>query len=604
MSSTKHQPNLRKRPHSEVEPEFPSIPILSFVAAQEFAGKSQEALLSVQQGLSATFPGSSSIFLPLISPHQLQQRFKVKENSVFVVVRKSYTLLKDDVLSLNLEDCCGLYVRGPVGVGKSYLLYLLAAEYRLNRQSYRVTYINDCAEWRDDKFGLILREFVTTFHDDIINSKSIVEWCDAVIGSEKEERMMMMMIALVNYVRENTLQWIVICDQHNALFNPPVVKEFPFNLISFLSMKRCSNIKVIISASANNEGYPTEMKGWQTHDISSHRFDEDEFKVWCDHYRLENIVNHESEEAVDALYWTGGVPYELDLLWKQPDKTLVGKTMMYRRERARDMMESHGKFFDKLSDEKKFNLKECISRMALGLSPPKGLIGMDRQLFDIMLDIDNIYIITALNPIARDALIAYHGKVLVNSLGLVADIVFNGDYTNDVKGRIVEKYIITMLELSQRFSFTSYKTTSTGLSTVNPVRKMFEIKDIIHFSGNKLPPKHLFNQRVITLFIPKSSNYPGLDYFIWNPRDLVLMAFQVTVKNPFTSHPKIDGASENCKRWLDFCFSGSETEMKPLEVYWIIPDSCVGKPKNFKDRVILVRDLWADFPALQKLSVQ
>jgi hypothetical protein len=131
---------------------------------------------------------------------------------------------------------------------------------------------------------------------------------------------------------------------------------------------------------------------------------------------------------------------------------------------------------------------------------------------------------------------------------------------------------------------------------------MIEIKDIVYFSGNKLPPKHLFNQRVITLFVPRSPNYPGLDYFIWNPVDLVLMAFQITVKNPFTTHPKIDGMSENCALWLDFCFDG--LEKKPMEVYWIIPKSCVGQPKDCKDRVILLEDLWGDFPALQKLSLQ
>jgi hypothetical protein len=43
-----------------------------------------------------------------------------------------------------------------------------------------------------------------------------------------------------------------------------------------------------------------------------------------------NQVNPESEDAVDALYWNGGAPYEFDLLWKQPVKTLVEKTMMYR----------------------------------------------------------------------------------------------------------------------------------------------------------------------------------------------------------------------------------------------------------------------------------
>jgi hypothetical protein len=55
------------------------------------------------------------------------------------------------------------------------------------------------------------------------------------------------------------------------------------------------------------------MKGWHTHDIPSHRFDQEEFKVWCDHYLPEDntTVNHESEQAMDAFFWTGGVPYEL-----------------------------------------------------------------------------------------------------------------------------------------------------------------------------------------------------------------------------------------------------------------------------------------------------
>ena len=91
----------------------------------------------------------------------------------------------------------------------------------------------------------------------------------------------------------------LLCDQHNALYNPSVVKEFPFHIIDYLSKNRGTNIKVVNSASANNEGYPTEMKGWHTHDISIHHFDE--------------------------------------------------------------------------TEEKKRNLKECISRMALGLSPPEGL---------------------------------------------------------------------------------------------------------------------------------------------------------------------------------------------------------------------------------------
>ncbi|XJO77866.1 hypothetical protein BDV3_002391 [Batrachochytrium dendrobatidis] len=381
MSSNKHQPNLGKRPHSEVTPEFPSLPSLSFAAVQEFAGKSQEALVSVQESLvGATFPGSSSLFLPLISPHQLQQRFNVADDdSVLVVIRKSYPLLKSEIISLNNKKYSGIYVRGPVGVGKSYLLYLLASEYRLNRPYYRVTYINDCKSWRTDPYGYLLEELVTTFYTDFVDNKSIVDCCEIVASSEKEKMMM-----------------------------------FPFSIIDYIAINRGSNIKVVISASANNEGYPTEMKGWQTHDISSHRFDDDEFKVWCDHYELETIgkVNPESEQAVDALYWTGGVPYELDLLWKQPKMTLVEKTLEYREKRVEEMAESHGKFCDKLSEEKKLNLKECISRMAFRMVPPEINVGMDRQLFDIVSDEHGAKIITALNPVARRSLLAYHGKVL------------------------------------------------------------------------------------------------------------------------------------------------------------------------------------------------
>ena len=498
---------------------------------------------------------------------------------------------------------------GPVGVGKSYLLYLLAAEYRLNRQKlFRVTYINDCASWRIDKIGYFLRELVATFFNDTIQSKSIVEWCETLSGnrSEWEEKMISIMDTLINYVKDNNLQWIVICDQHNALYSHSVVvKDFPFNLIDFFSKKRGSNIRVVISASANNEGYPTEMKGWLTHDISSHRFDNDEFNVWCNQYWLSTgKVDSDSDEAIDALFWTGGVPYELYLLWKQPKPTLLEKTRSYRENRVKEMAATHSKFIGRLSEQEKANLMECISRMHLGLSPPEIEVGMDRQLFDIDKDESGSTIITALNPVARHALLAFHRKLLTNSLTVVADIVFeDGGFTNDTKGRIIEKYILTQMEISNHFKFKSYKTTSKGLSTVEPVTKVLKIKDIIQFSGNKLPLRSSFNKRVVTLFIPISPTYPGLDFFIWNPDAEQLMAFQVTIVNPFTRHPKIDVASVNSDLWVNFCSDGMEVK-NPLELYWIIPNICVGKPVKVIGRVVLFEDLCDDFPALQKLNLK
>ena len=202
------------------------------------------------------------------------------------------------------RSLCSVYsfiniISGPVGIGKSYLLYLLAAEYRLKRNVYRVTYINNCASWRRDRYGYLLKEMIMTFYDDTIDSKSIVDWCKEVHGSDKEEKMMMMMKSLINYTQSRHLQWIFIGDQHNALFNPSVVKDFPYNIVDYLAENRGSNIKVIISASANNEGYPTEMKGWYTYEMSTHHFDQKEFELWCYHHILANgsQIDPTSEEA-------------------------------------------------------------------------------------------------------------------------------------------------------------------------------------------------------------------------------------------------------------------------------------------------------------------
>ena len=610
MSSAKHQPKSVKRLISDVEPEFPSLPTsLNFPAVQEFARKSQEALVSVKKSLQidVLFPGHPSIFLPLLSPHRLQQRFNVADDdSVLVVIRKSYPLLKSEIISLNNKNSSGIYVRGPVGVGKSYLLYLLAAEYRLDRQSFRVTYINDCKTWRLDGFGYILGELVTTFYDDVINEKSVVEWCQDVTGSDKDEKMLKMINALIFYVHYKKLQWIVICDQHNALFNPSVVKVFPFSIIDSISSHRGSNIKVVISASANNEGYPTEMRGWQTHDISSHRFDEDEFKVWCDHYHLESIgkVDPESEEAVNALFWTGGVPYELDLLWKQPKVTLVEKTMMYREERVKEMAKNHRKFYGSLEDKDKPNLDECISRMALSMAPPRIDVGMDRQLFDIVSSESGEQIISALNPVARDALITYHGQSLLTSLGLAAELILKGkEFPNAIKGKISEMYITTVLELSQLFPFRFRKIkdiAKIGLPGDSFKLMSIEIKSVVHFLTNKLPPKVSFRKDVTTLFVPDSPNYPRFDFFIWDSDRLLLMGFQVTVLNPFYDHPKMT----NLKLWQTFCFGKSKQTR--MELYWVVPKCCVGKKTDsvVNDSIILFDDLVSYFPALGKLVLR
>ncbi|KAJ3192119.1 hypothetical protein HDU82_003313, partial [Entophlyctis luteolus] len=481
-SRNQHRPPAVKRSASSISTSsavFPALPGLSFDDVAVFAHQVQEALnqtlssppVSAKRPKVETQlddgdenvtllddPDISFVSLPLVSPHRLSYRFKVaSDESVFIVTRNPYLVLKKALIDLDLKAYSGMYLRGPVGVGKSYLLYILAAELRFLRKTYRVTFINNCAAWRCDEFGFILKELVMTFFSDgNLGGRSVIEWAELCRGSEKKKVMMMMIEALITYVQIRGLQWVIICDQHNALYaRSVVVQRFPFNIINHLARNRSSNIKVIISASANNEGCPTEMQGWFTHDIASRKFDNDEFATWCGHFQLKSgeFVDPTSDEAIDALYWTGGIPYELSLLWEQPAASVVNKTREYRSNRVGEMAESHGKFCHKLLSEEMLDVKEWIARMALGLTQPAVSVGMDRELFDIIRqpkeghpnEFDEL--IVALNPVARLALILYHGQSLLTSLDWVAKLVLKGNYTEDVKGRITEKYLLTTMEV-------------------------------------------------------------------------------------------------------------------------------------------------------------
>lgn len=268
------------------------------------------------------------------------------------------------------------------------------------------------------------------------------------------------------------------------------------------------------------------------------------------------------------------------------------------------MMASHGKFYRKLVDKEKDNLEECISRMALEISPPEGLVGMDCQLFDIVQDEKGDEIITALNPVARRALLFYHRQNQLNSLKMVLELVLQSkQYSNDIKGRMIEKYILTTLDVNRKFSFRfrKIKISKSGSSCTKKGDRNIAFDSVVHFSGNKLPPVAAFKKNAMTLFVPESPNYPGFDFFIWDSKREILMGFQVTVLQPFTNHSKMNNMEGFLNQWQKFCFGVDKP--KPMELYWVIPKSCIGSnAASVQDSIILFEDMVSDFPALSKFS--
>ena len=290
--------NPRKRKKSEEEIDL-------FLNVVDFAKESQKALSSVlMRDGRVIIDELLEVNLPIISPNGLSERFVPDANGfIYVVTRDSYKKFKEKLSNFNAVRYRGLYVYGPIGIGKSFTLYTLAAELRLN-DKFRVTYINNCADWRNNEYEYILKELVMTFYEDKIQEKSIIQWCDEIMGNTQkgDKNLMIMLInTLIRYTCEKNFEWVLIFDQHNGLFNPPVFKDFPFSIISTIGFSRGNHIKIIISASANNEGFPTEMKDWEVYDLASHQYIDKEFNQWCAHFS----IDPKSDDAIDAFYWSG-----------------------------------------------------------------------------------------------------------------------------------------------------------------------------------------------------------------------------------------------------------------------------------------------------------
>jgi ssDNA-binding Zn-finger/Zn-ribbon topoisomerase 1 len=215
---------------------------------------------------------------------------------------------------------------------------------------------------------------------------------------------------LEQYTSENKLKWIAIFDQHHVLF-PDNLELFPFTLIDYL---RDCNVIILISATENNKGYPLEFVGLKTHAASWQGFDDHDFRVWCQTYPIgEGLeVDRSSIEAMEVRFCTGSLPLELSLVCPQCGDTLEEKLRVYRRERFGEFIESHIRFERGLDKAGRSNLQECVLRLIHRLEPPHDLHGMDRELFVIVQHDDGTCSITAITPLAREALLEYHKKAL------------------------------------------------------------------------------------------------------------------------------------------------------------------------------------------------
>jgi hypothetical protein len=145
------------------------------------------------------------------------------------------------------------------------------------------------------------------------------------------------------------------------------------------------------------------------------------------------------------------------------------------------------------------------------------------------------------------------------------------------------------------FKFKSFRffTDRNGNLSRKSMSVRIMLQDVVRFPTNDLPPVTSFKSIRTTIFVPGSSNYPGFDFFVWDSKRNKLLAFQVTVTNPFTEHKKLDSSAvlANIEKWKGFC----RTDL--VELHWIIPKSCWRTSIACHDNVVFFEDIYEDLIA-------
>ncbi|RIA87884.1 hypothetical protein C1645_695657, partial [Glomus cerebriforme] len=532
-----------------------------------------------------------TIYLPKLGPNKLQDRFHFSNEKLFLIRRNHHNqIYKSLIKALNEENTSrGLYIRGPSGLGKSYSLYYLVSELRL-QPGYKVTYIDSCEEWwkshQLEPYQYILNELLCTFNKDVLSPLTVTDWAEFVMHGpttnirEKKERFVLFLKELANFVKIE-YYWIWIFDQYNDLYKYNVLNEYPFVLVNVLSEMLKGAGLIIVSETSNNEiSQFKTFKPWNKLQLFD-GYNNEEYNQWCKFHGYENNAH------LDTLkYWTGAYPLELNMWHKTLTSNLSNLqeiTEKYLDEREDDITRNYQIYQENLSQKRIENLKKCITSMILQTDPPTNLCDMDRRFMHIgtvsFQDGDKevkVKTVVANYPYIRLAIIHFYGYKIIDDLNVTTSAILQKDkYTNNVKERIVVSYITTTLDIVETFEFKCRKFSRPNLVVFD---KSIRFDRVMRFFDNDIFLTNDLTEYNDLLFIPESSNYPGVDFLIWNRDDKVIFAFQITIselndrKNIDNFMIKSDGLSLRSK-WANL-FGINESK---IYLIWIVQDNIINK---------------------------
>ncbi|KAI8906668.1 hypothetical protein DFJ77DRAFT_477665 [Powellomyces hirtus] len=509
-----------------------------------------------------------------------------------------------------------LYITGPWGIGKTYLIYGLVHCLRA-LPNYRVVYVSDCEEWTMlfssmQATSVLLDEIRAAFgreHDD--NELGIAKWVEdirgVVPGAEegRKDLFALFLNHLTEWCKARKIELVFVFDQANSIYERNHQYSFPWSLVETLASPH-SQVKVIVVASANNEGFPKGLRRFALFRIVPQQVSTDE----VDKFLTWQQVALSPDQVEQVAYWTGGFFLELYEFLNVYQKLRTPNTAPSFTTVLRDFVRKRLSYYTKRHTEFKSKgdlmaIQRAISYMLLAVPMVERPNQYDRRFMLVykcgvtLTSGDTTrYTVRAIHGIARTALLACYYAPLDTVLDLTChEILSSTEYTADTKGRVVEHYFISVLEWKRSFHLKMIR----AITTSDTLTASGYIQFVEHFGGQRVPfvdSSKLANGGNV-LYVPDVMNYPEVDCLLYVGREKMLLAMQLTVRD-LASHI-LDSATFEKKK-ADWAHR-LNIEATSVHLVFIVPDARIDEFKKrdktlYDQYCIRFSDLAAHFPRL------
>lgn len=441
----------------------------------------------------------------------------------------------------------GLYLTGPIGIGKTHFGIAISCILRADPQ-YRLVNVPNCKDWNQRThyvyraMDYLLEEVLFAFAQDLDDPDlKLSEHYEDFLRHARSGRDVLLdkffgiIDQLDSWCKPRNIKIVWLFDQINSLDS---AKTFPFTLPQQFAGSNDWDFRVIAIASANNEHYPIDLEGFWIRHITP-VLCPDEIRAFLGSRGVDQWTL--VDDDVELLgYWTHG--FFLELNWfaqkyvTEPHKPFSVVLRDYVRERKTVYGQEYKKFIESQSAPEM--LRSAVAHMLLRTPMAERPIYYDRRLIQIVKVPNNpvCYKVCPIHAIAREAISSsYKMNHLTTELEVTYRTVMRSDkITNDTKGRIIELYFIEILQRQRKFDFPA-----TTAATGTEIKRLVGDIDIVHsFAGNAVP---LLTQNECpptqnTLLIPLIPNYPYIDVLLYLGRRKMLIAIQVTIKEDLNSH--------------------------------------------------------------------